>query len=253
MGRTNKINILIVDDNPEELDYCADIIRSMYSQVNIFTSFNGREAMECLREVSIDLAFLDVYLPGESGFQLAERIRSLNQYKLLSIIFVTADVKNELDAFRRFHCYYYVTKPFTKESFISVVKPLIYAIAEGSQVVQCRRKMIPVRTVKGDYLIRFSDIIFVEKLGRQLMVHTKTGVMVENHSSLASFIHRVNEPSFIQCHKSFAANIDEAISVNPLFRRNWSLSFRDSSESCPVSSTYYENVRMILGKDEREL
>jgi len=90
--------ILIVDDLPENLLALNALIRR--EGRTIFQSSRGEEALELLLEHEFALAILDVQMPGMSGFELAQIMRSTEKTRNIPIIFVTAAGKESNYAFQ---------------------------------------------------------------------------------------------------------------------------------------------------------
>lgn len=88
MSKESAINILIVDDRPENLISLENLLRE--DDVNIFKANSGVEALELLLVHSFALALLDVQMPEMNGFELAELMRGKEKTKHIPIIFVTA-------------------------------------------------------------------------------------------------------------------------------------------------------------------
>ena len=84
----NTINILIVDDKPENLISLENILQG--NDVTIHKAQSGVEALELLLLHGFALAILDVQMPDMNGFELAELMRGKEKTKSLPIIFVTA-------------------------------------------------------------------------------------------------------------------------------------------------------------------
>lgn len=83
-----KINILIVDDRPENLISLENLLKE--DDVNIYKTNSGVEALELLLKHGFALALLDVQMPEMNGFELAELMRGKEKTKNIPIIFVTA-------------------------------------------------------------------------------------------------------------------------------------------------------------------
>ncbi len=90
--------ILIVDDLPENLLALNALIRR--EGRTIFQSSRGEDALELLLEHEFALAILDVQMPGMSGFELAQIMRSTEKTRNIPIIFVTAAGKESNYAFQ---------------------------------------------------------------------------------------------------------------------------------------------------------
>ena len=82
--------ILIVEDNPEILNYLSDELGKTY---NVWEAKHGGEALEVIKEQEIDLILTDVMMPVMSGIDATKAIRSLNRpdAKTLPIIAMTAN------------------------------------------------------------------------------------------------------------------------------------------------------------------
>jgi|SRR2546426_694855 two-component system response regulator AtoC len=73
--RKTPYRVLIVDDEPDERDLLADLLRGPNRCVEVRDT--PRAALEFLQQNPVDLAFLDQRMPGMSGTELAEKIKTL--------------------------------------------------------------------------------------------------------------------------------------------------------------------------------
>jgi DNA-binding response OmpR family regulator len=79
-------NILVLEDQIEIREFVViNIKRYGY---NVFEAGSGEEALDIVSKVKIDIAVLDVMLPGMDGFEVCKRIRETNKY--MGIIMLTA-------------------------------------------------------------------------------------------------------------------------------------------------------------------
>ena len=80
MSNENKINILIVDDRPENLISLENLLKE--DDVQIYKAQSGIEALELLlNHDGFALALLDVHMPEMNGFELAELMRGTEKTK----------------------------------------------------------------------------------------------------------------------------------------------------------------------------
>ena len=106
------MNILLVDDEPLQLLRLEKEVKSaLGGEGNIVTYSNPMEAAKANKGKSIDLAFLDIEMPGLNGIQLAKKLKVDNPS--INIIFVTAYDQYALDAIK-LHASGYITKPVSK-------------------------------------------------------------------------------------------------------------------------------------------
>lgn len=83
-----KINILIVDDRPENIIALEALLQR--EDINIITTTNPNEALRLSWEMDIAIAMVDVQMPEMDGFELVEILKSNPRTKEILIIFVTA-------------------------------------------------------------------------------------------------------------------------------------------------------------------
>ncbi len=87
------INILLVDDRPENLISLSSILEN--DQRNIIVANSGNEALKIALENDIALILLDVQMPDMDGFEVARLLKENSHTRDISILFVTALSKDE--------------------------------------------------------------------------------------------------------------------------------------------------------------
>ncbi|HEX8607184.1 MAG TPA: response regulator, partial [Pedobacter sp.] len=93
-----KINILIVDDRPENIIALEALLQR--DDISIITTTNPNEALRLSWEMDIAIALVDVQMPEMDGFELVEILKSNPRTKDILIIFVTAISKETKYAVR---------------------------------------------------------------------------------------------------------------------------------------------------------
>lgn len=91
----DKVNILLVDDQPGKLLAHESILTELNQ--NIVKASSGREALECLLRRDFAVILLDVNMPEMDGFETAALIRQRPRYERTPIIFLTAFNTSDLD------------------------------------------------------------------------------------------------------------------------------------------------------------
>jgi two-component sensor histidine kinase/DNA-binding response OmpR family regulator len=94
----NKINILLVDDQPAKLLSYEAILDELGE--NLIKATSGRQALEHLLRTEIAVILMDVNMPELDGFQLAAMIREHPRFRETAIIFVSAINLAEVDHLR---------------------------------------------------------------------------------------------------------------------------------------------------------
>ena len=111
---TAKAKILIIDDEEVVLDSCSQILKGSANQVMIAS--NGAAGMDLVRQQQPDLVFVDLKMPGMSGFDVIKSIRSIDSTIVVIVITGFATVSSAIEAMKN-GAYDFLPKPFTPEEF----------------------------------------------------------------------------------------------------------------------------------------
>jgi signal transduction histidine kinase len=122
MGADEKVNILLVDDQPAKLLSYEAILSELGE--NLVMASSAREALEHLLKTEVAVVLIDVVMPEFDGFELAAMIREHPRFQTLSIIFVSAVQVTDLDLLRGYECgaVDYVPVPVAPELLRSKVR-----------------------------------------------------------------------------------------------------------------------------------
>src|SRR5246500_2837831 len=93
-----KVNILLVDDQPAKLLAYEVILKELGE--NLIVAASGREALEVLLRTEIAVILVDVCMPELDGFELAAMIREHPRFQKTAIIFISAIQVSDLDRLR---------------------------------------------------------------------------------------------------------------------------------------------------------
>jgi two-component system response regulator VanR len=110
--------ILVVDDERE----IADLVEVYLQNENyeVFKFYNGSQAMQCIEETEMDLAILDIMLPGISGLAICQKIREKYTYPV--IMLTAKDSETDKITGLTLGADDYVTKPFLPLELVARVK-----------------------------------------------------------------------------------------------------------------------------------
>jgi signal transduction histidine kinase len=95
MPANDKVNILMVDDQPGKLLSYEVILEELGE--NLIKANSGKEALECLLKDEIAIVLMDVSMPDLDGFELAEMIRQHPRFQMTAIIFISAVHMQDID------------------------------------------------------------------------------------------------------------------------------------------------------------
>ena len=99
---------------------CGDCSRQNYQ---VFTSTNGKEALDVLGNKKIDVIICDVMMPKMGGFELHEMVRKNPDCSHIPFVFLTAlDDKADIEHGKEVGADDYLCKPFEPRELLAVVK-----------------------------------------------------------------------------------------------------------------------------------
>ena len=119
-----KTRILIVEDNCDDRELLMRQIQKAGLDAQVKAVDDGQHALSFLLSNSEDLVavFLDLHLPGLSGLEILEKVRTHNRLKALPIVVMTSsNHPDDLKECRRLGVASYVQKPVTFASFSKAI------------------------------------------------------------------------------------------------------------------------------------
>ena len=115
-----KDNIQIVDDNPENLDVMASMLRSRGYGIRL--AINGSLALKSIRKHRPDLVLLDILMPDMTGYEVCKQLKADERTRDIPVIFLSAldEVQDKIKAFA-IGGEDYIAKPFQEEEVLARV------------------------------------------------------------------------------------------------------------------------------------
>lgn len=124
------MKVLLIDDEELQLLRLEKEARLAFGEnTEFFTFSNPLEAIKELGNTMIDIAFLDIEMPGMNGIMLAKELKKINP--LINIIFVTAYDNYALEAYK-LHASGYLSKPVSASKIKEEIEALRYPIVLDS-------------------------------------------------------------------------------------------------------------------------
>lgn len=246
------MNILVVEDRYNDMEYICGLLKEIAPEAKLLKAGDAKTALGFVCDESIDLAFIDVELPDESGFAFASKLREMKEYQLLNIVFVTGTNENPLKAHREYHCYDFIKKPYTKSVFRKIVEPLIEGLdmnSNSGEESDNKSKIVFLKAGQEMHIVKADDIVFAEISGRDVTVYCTEKVISGIRMKFEDFIKHVNVDTFVRCHKSYAVNTAKIVEIVDVNYRLWDIGFGDNyqgSKKCMTSKVYRENVERCL-------
>ncbi|SES07948.1 response regulator [Salipaludibacillus aurantiacus] len=115
------MNVLLVDDEELALNYLENLLVRNGKMTNIYRFSDAEQAKSIVESQPLDVLFLDIEMPGMSGFELAEYFLSTNE--TIDIVFVTAHREFAIEAFD-LDAVDYLVKPIRYERLCHTIERL---------------------------------------------------------------------------------------------------------------------------------
>lgn len=122
MNGEDRGSILVVDDDPFVLD-SASLLLGSYGN-SVVSAPNGKEALSRFRGGTFDVVVTDIRMPGMSGIELLEQIRSLDPEVPVILMTAYADLDIAIDAVKK-GAYDFIVKPYKPEQIIHSVEKAV--------------------------------------------------------------------------------------------------------------------------------
>jgi PAS domain S-box-containing protein len=137
----DKVNILLVDDQPAKLLTYQAILGEVGE--NLLSANNATEALELLLKNDVAVVLIDVYMPDIDGFQLAAMIRNHPRFEKTALIFISAILLTDVDRLRGYEmgAVDYVPVPVIPEVLRAKVKVFVELYRKTRQLEQLNREL----------------------------------------------------------------------------------------------------------------
>lgn len=199
------MKIAIVDDEIVYTTYLEEIIKSLCltplpkivldPQIETFES--GTELLSSGHV--FDLIFLDIYMEGSSGIEIADVISKKSPSTL--IVFQTSSSDHYADAFHS-HAFEYLVKPYSAEAIEKILKEAIERIPSVPS-------SITINVDKLDIAILLDNIISIESDGHYLNFNLDGKPSERTRMTIAQVTEMLqNDPRFVMCSRGIIVNLD---------------------------------------------
>jgi DNA-binding LytR/AlgR family response regulator len=202
------MNVLIVEDDKIQRESLKNTIEQIDKAITIYEAEDKDEALEISSKVNVDIFYIDISLKNSSGLDFAMELRKVPQYEFSFIIFLTTHIEYITQAFKQVHCYDYILKPYEIVDVVNMTKRFILH-GNNTKVTPKDQSYVVFEISKGiNVKIYVDEIIFIEVNLRNCIIHTVYGVYKVNRVALDKVLKLINCSNIIQCHKSFAVNMN---------------------------------------------
>lgn len=201
------LSCIIVEDLQVAADYLKRCCEKS-GQVTVMGHFsNVEDALEFLNTTSVDLLFLDVEMPGATGFDLLDQIAFTPK-----VILTTSKPEYAYDAFE-YNVSDFLKKPFTYQRFQDALKKVSQPGPQTNDVVT--ETDIDHIFIKTDgKLIRLNndDILYIESMGDYVKFVTADKKYI-THNTIKNLEEKVSKQHFMKIHRSYIINMNKISNI----------------------------------------
>lgn len=256
-----KIRCLLVDDEKPARDELRFLL-SFYDDIDIIDEADSASrTCSLIRVLQPDLVFLDIQMPGSSGFDVIDSLTDLVDLPLF--IFVTAYDNHAVKAFEK-NALDYVLKPISTDRLNQSLERARRVIGTSeqesiskslqnllNQVHQREKEVVRVSVECGGriQLLAPAEIVFCSLEENRIMVHThKQGCPLYGISTMEKLATHLNSNSFFRIHRSALVNLDHIREFSPWVNGKYSLIMDDEAATeLSVSRMRVKEFRQRLG------
>ncbi|WP_443661741.1 LytR/AlgR family response regulator transcription factor [Clostridium sp.] len=236
------MNVLIVEDDLLQRKSLKKMLQQIDKGINIYESFDKDKALEITSLYSIDVFFVDICLSSSSGVDFAIEIRKIPKYEFSFIIFLTTHAEYLIKAFKEVHCYDYILKPYNMADVVNMTKHFKSHI-EKENAKNKVKKYIVIEVKRGvNVKIYVDETIFIEVYLRKCMIHTINGVYKVNNLALSKILKIINCNNIIQCHKSFAVNVNYIKKIENVDNKLSEIYFENYDKNAPLGYKFKNEI-----------
>jgi two-component system LytT family response regulator len=216
-----QIRTIIVDDEPAARARIARLLAQDPTIEVVSECRNGQEALNCIAKCRPDLLFLDVQMPGMSGFEVMEHVHTHNGHVPVPfVVFVTAHDQYALKAFD-VNAVDYLLKPFDDDRFMASLEKakrfiemrvsdrltgkLMDLVREHMQANGTYTEHFTIKDKGREHKVKAEDILYLRAEGNYLCLQLKERSFLYR-MTMNAVESELDPARFMRIHRSYIVN-----------------------------------------------
>lgn len=201
------VDVLVADDEAPALAELVSLLSADERVGSVHAAASGAEALRILERGGVAVAFLDIHMPGLTGFDLARALGGFRQRP--TIVFVTADEAGAVQAFD-LEAVDYLLKPVrTARLHRALGRAIDAGAAPGAATTD---ETIAVTVGATTRLVRRSDVRWVQAQGDYSRLYTAASDHLVR-TALSELAERWADAGFVRVHRSYLVRRDAIAEV----------------------------------------
>jgi len=246
-----KIRSIIIDDEPNNIENLQHIIGQYCPHVMVVaTASSAAEGIEAIRQHQPDMVFLDIQMPGETGFDMLRGLPVVD----FEIVFITAYDKYALQAIK-VSALDYLLKPIDIQEFTRAVDKVQQKISDRQQNKRIGHLMeyisagqkgaskIALPTLQEIMYVKISDILRCESSNNYTNFHLYNGERILVCKTLKEISELLQSHGFVRTHQSHLVNTE---GVKSYLREDGGSLLLTDGTKIPISRLNREMVKATL-------
>ncbi len=242
------LTAIIIDDEHNSREAIHSLIRNTKVSIEVIAECqNAQQGLESIIDANPDMIFLDIQMPVNDGFWLADKLHAFK--KRPYIIFITAFDKFAIEAIKH-SAFDFLVKPIAPDEFISAVKRVEKSIGENKPDERyadlkkfLEKKKLRLNTIDGFFMISVDDIVFCEADGNYTYINLVDG----KRELITSQIGKLEElltNNFVRINRSVVINTNM---IEKVRRKNKLINLHDGFQK--YEFTYSKSGLRRLNKN----
>ncbi|NLI14493.1 LytR/AlgR family response regulator transcription factor [Pelotomaculum propionicicum] len=214
--------------------------------------FSVLEAVRLVKDLAPQVVFLDVAMPGKDGLDAAREICDFNPKTTL--IFATAYENFTHQAFE-VYAFDYLIKPYKIARIRKTMERIRSNLTKAEQAENATNN--PLQTSKilikeegKKIFVNVSDIIFLTREGRFIVIHTTRGEF-KTTETLEALEQKLSEYSFFRSHRGFIINLNMVKEIQPWGRKTCKVILNNTEESVIMTKARVRDMEKRFGLNMR--
>ncbi len=240
------LKAVIIDDEPDCVRLLALQLKMYCPQVEVLAECTESETGYAkIKELQPDMVFMDIEMPVMNGFQLLEKLGTIN----FSLVFVTAYDKFAVKAFR-FSALDYLLKPIDGKDLKAAVEkaeqrhwPQAQQLSLLKQQLHDGDKKLPDKIAlpyqNGVTFAEIKNVIYCESDNNYTRIHTVDGNQYMVAKTLGDIQEVLEERNFLRIHRQYLINLDH---IKKYVRGEGNYVIMSGNQSIPVARNQKERL-----------
>jgi two-component system LytT family response regulator len=249
-----KYRTLIADDEQPARDRLKKLLAEHAGQIELIgEAVNGIECREMIDRLKPDLVFLDIQMPGLTGFEVLQQTTHSPV-----VVFCTAYDEFALQAFET-NSIDYIVKPVKAERIQKSIekldslkrnsdKPELLRIIENYLCQTPKKEITSIQVKLGDRMlfVRIEDVSYFSAEEKYVSIHTKDGKTHLCDFPLKSLEEKLGD-EFLRIHRSLLVNTKRIKEINKHYGSRYIVKMDDAVQTKLISGRgYCEQVKGLL-------